>query len=263
MNKLLLFITLISFTNAYAQKLPNMQQASLRAPANVKIDGKANEWDNKFQAYNKATDVFYSLANNNNKLYLVIQAEDEYIIKKMLAGRTIFTISKTDKKIDDNSVTVSYPVVNRKYKPVITYEEMRKAIADNARSVADSLTKLNNKRLSEKHKFIKVKGLKGLDTLISVYNTNGIEAVSNFDNKMIYTYELAIDLKLLGLDINGPARFNYNLKLDQLPAEETPGIKITYDGSGTVIGVDISNVKSFSPSYSIGTDFWGEYTLAK
>lgn len=38
--QLLLFATIV-FANASAQKLPGVQQISLRAPADIKIDGKA------------------------------------------------------------------------------------------------------------------------------------------------------------------------------------------------------------------------------
>ena len=38
---------------AHAQKLPKVQKTSIRAPENIKIDGKANEWDNKYQAFNR------------------------------------------------------------------------------------------------------------------------------------------------------------------------------------------------------------------
>lgn len=40
-----------------AQKLPNLQQSSMRAPANIKIDGKPIEWG-QYQAYNRATEIF-------------------------------------------------------------------------------------------------------------------------------------------------------------------------------------------------------------
>lgn len=35
-----------------AQKLPNIQERSVRAPAGIKIDGKRPEWDNKVEAIN-------------------------------------------------------------------------------------------------------------------------------------------------------------------------------------------------------------------
>jgi hypothetical protein len=57
MKKLqLLLLAVLAFANANAQKLPNVQQVSLRAPANIKIDGKATEWSG-FKALNTATDV--------------------------------------------------------------------------------------------------------------------------------------------------------------------------------------------------------------
>ena len=55
MKKILsILFAVITFT-ATAQKLPNVQATSLRAPANIKIDGKATEWNDKFQAYNHST----------------------------------------------------------------------------------------------------------------------------------------------------------------------------------------------------------------
>ncbi|MEO8886436.1 MAG: hypothetical protein ABI367_10260 [Mucilaginibacter sp.] len=260
----LFFLFVILAISANAQKLPNVQTTSLRAPADIKVDGKATEWK-KFQAYNKATDVYYSLANDKDKLYLVIQATDEYIIKKMLWGQTIVTINATGKKDDIKSIAIGYPVMKRNDRPFINFKEKHEIIKGNARSIteADSFMNINNKRLEEKSKLIKVAGLKDIDSLISVYNADGIKAASAFNNKMVYTYELAVDLKLLGLDVNTPARFYYNIKLDQLSAQDIPGVKISYDNKGNITSFDISNIQSYSPSYSLATDFWGEYTLTK
>jgi len=54
---------------ANAQKLPEVQTVNLRAPAGIKIDGKPTEWDSKFQAYNKSTNAFYTIANDDDNLY--------------------------------------------------------------------------------------------------------------------------------------------------------------------------------------------------
>jgi len=51
-------LLLIASLTVNAQNLPNVQKVSVRAPANIKIDGKASEWDDKFQAFNHATDIF-------------------------------------------------------------------------------------------------------------------------------------------------------------------------------------------------------------
>ncbi|HCN82336.1 MAG TPA: hypothetical protein DIT07_01770, partial [Sphingobacteriaceae bacterium] len=71
----ILYLIIIPVTTS-AQKLPNIQEASLRAPAGIKVDGKATEWNNQFQAYNKATEIFYTISNDDDKLYLAVQATD-------------------------------------------------------------------------------------------------------------------------------------------------------------------------------------------
>ena len=73
-------------TSAQAQKLPNVQKDGVRAPANIRIDGKTTEWDNKFEAYNKATDVFYTISNDDNYLYVTVQATQAAIIRKIIGG---------------------------------------------------------------------------------------------------------------------------------------------------------------------------------
>ena len=268
MKKLFLFVTALIVVNvAIAQKLPNIQTASLRVPANIKVDGKATEWDNQFQAYNKATDVFYTVANDNNKLYLTLQATDEYIIKKILWGRMIFSINRLAKKQDANAITITYPVIDRKERPTINFKEIPKLIEGNMASIAqaDSFSNLANRRLAEKAKMIKVTGVKTLDTLISVYNTDGIKTAIRFDNKMIYTYELAVDLKALGLTANNSDKFYYNLMLAELPIDDRPGINITRAPNGEIMSVSIdkSQTNAGTNIFMYTTDFWGEYALAK
>ena len=52
----IIFLTTLWFASVQAQKLPNKQEISFRAPANVKIDGKATEWGD-FKAYNSAIEL--------------------------------------------------------------------------------------------------------------------------------------------------------------------------------------------------------------
>ncbi len=262
-----LWAILLFTTQAIAQKLPNVQTASLRAPANIRIDGKATEWNNQFQAYNSATDVFYTIANDNDKLYLVLQSNDEYIIKKMIWGRVVFSISRTDKKESDNNITISYPIINFTNRPDINFKDKPKIIEGNPASIAeaDDYMKATNKRFNERSKHIKVTGVKGLDTLIAVYNTDGIQAAGAFDNKMAYTYELAIDLKVLGIDASKANKFFYNVKLNKLGIDDMSEFTIKRGSTGEITGVIVDRSKSTPRSQVIGftNDFWGEYTLAK
>ena len=64
---LTLLVSTISLV-VHAQKLPNKQEISFQAPTNIKIDGKASEWNNQFLAYNNATDIYYTIANDDKNL---------------------------------------------------------------------------------------------------------------------------------------------------------------------------------------------------
>src|ERR1700742_4496861 len=151
--------------SASAQKLPTTQKASLRAPSNTKIDGKATEWDNKFQAYNNATNVFYTLSNDDNNLYLTVQADEQSVINKILRGGITLTIQKSGKKTDKDGMSITYPVFGTD-RPRINFRGMPQIVSGSPVSVkqADSFMYANNKLLAEKSKNIIIRGIKDIDT---------------------------------------------------------------------------------------------------
>jgi len=262
-----------------APKLPNVQQISLRAPDKFKIDGKATEWAGQFQAYNTNDDIFYTLANDDKYLYLTLQATNYTIVNKILGGGVTFTINTSGKKNFKDGVSITYPMINKHDRIWVNSSAMPVIIPGNAASVmqADSFMNNNNLRLGDKSKLIMVTGIKGVDTLISLYNQDGIKAASQFDNKMAYTYELAIDLKKLGLTVNDAQKFTYNIKLggvDMAAAWKDVGITVVFGEGGMPVSVNMDPgtttvVKPNLPykihvvTFTSPTDFWGEYTLAK
>jgi len=260
---------IISFAiTANAQKLPTKQEVSIYAPATIKIDGKATEWDNSFRAYNNATDIFYTLSNDDNNLYLTIQVTNPVIVNKVISGGITFAISSQGKKNKD-AVSITYPVFDKKSKPVLIVADKAKLEqqAANREILPDSIVALNNRSFAERSKMIMVTGIKGMDTLISVYNEDHIKVASAFDNRMAYTYELAISLKNLGIDANGTNKFAYHIILNgdsPLTAKRAtaPG------GASAATTDEISNAKLNAELNQLGrltapTDFWAEYTLAK
>jgi hypothetical protein len=264
-NSCILIITalLLSFISVNAQKLPNIQKVSMRAPANTKIDGKTTEWDNKFQAYNKATDLFYTISNDNNNLYLTIQATDQVIVKRITNGGLSFTINKAYQRNNKNAAIITYPVFDSKNRFIGIFKH--RGDPDSA-PWYDSVMNLNNTRFAAKAKMISVVGIPDIDTLISVYNIDGIKAVALFNNKLSYTCELSVSLKHLGLGLNNVSKFAYQLKIN---AVEQHGITlVTKNGTTTDINIDPSQIESINISAGsrmgqYATDFWGEYTLAK
>lgn len=259
---------LLAASASVAQKLPNVQLTGLRAPAKVKADGKLSEWGD-LQAYNKATQVFYTIANDDNNLYLTVQAKEADIIKKMISGGISLSINSLGKKDAKNSIGITYPhydIVNKPFNAIMADRgEITKDVIQNS-TKADSLMNILNKQIGTRLKMIRVEGIKSMeDNVISVYNNEGIKAVSLFDNQINYTYELVIPLKILKLTAN---KFSYNIKLNgPIPTNAN----VIQSGGGRFYIVEIGGVYSdaipaqapSAVSYYFPTDFWGEYELVK
>ncbi|QKJ28989.1 hypothetical protein HQ865_04210 [Mucilaginibacter mali] len=230
-----------------AQKLPNKQEVSLRAPADMKTDGKLTEWEGKLQAYNTATEIYYAISNDDERLFLTIQCKYRDIVDKILRGGITLSINHIIKKNDPEAVMVTYPVLRGADMSAVTnmFAKMNNEKSE-AHDGPVPVGELNT-LLQNKSKLINIKGIKPItDPAISVYNEEGIKAVSLFDTGLTYTYELAIPLKYLNL----PATpFSYHLKINA--PDETP---LPPNGR-------------FAPPVVITatapTDFWGEYNLAK
>src|SRR5476649_2228117 len=110
MKKLLILLLLIAAYAASAQSLPGVQKVSIRAPTDIKIDGKCTEWSDKFQAYNKATDIYYTLSNDDENLYLTVQAKYHDVSDKILRGGVTLIINHSLSKKDNEHVAITYPV---------------------------------------------------------------------------------------------------------------------------------------------------------
>jgi len=275
--KTLFFAVIITLaTNAaIAQKLPTTQQVSLRAPDKLKIDGKATEWNNQLQAYNKATDIFYTIANDDENIYLVVQAVNPRIVQKIINVGLTFTVSNTGKKNEKENVSFTYPLLDISTGGQILYNAgaMKKSdlapprppnmpVRDDTVKYSlnhtDSLTRIANRLLANNANKIKITGIAEFgDEPISVYNENKIKIAAMFDNGT-YTYELAIPLKYLNLSVNDTKKAAYGIRIDGRLVNPKRGLTTTYiypsRNSGAVdIDLDLNAT----------TDFWAEYTLAK
>jgi hypothetical protein len=278
-----LIILVIAATIGYAQKLPNKQEVSLHAPSNIKIDGKTTEWNNQFQAYNHATDIFYTVSNDDNNLYLTVQATEPEIINKIIGGGITFVVQKSGKKNDKDGVSITYPIFDKKNRPYLRngVAGLQRVISDGGGDVrifksggdikpvkiqSDSAMKVNNKRLGDNSKFIGVTGIKDLDTLISVYNTDGIKAAEAFDTQMAYTYELSVNLNKLGLTVSDAQKIAYHLTINTSSRFGDIKIEIRGVGGGAPspeMEATMAKMNTALGAPSASTDFWGEYTLAK
>lgn len=262
-------LMLLSYLTANAQKLPSVQQASLRAPAIIKIDGNSTEWPKPLQAYNNSTNLFYTMANDDENLYLVIQVTEGVNISKIISAGITLIINKQESNGDKNAFSLTYPIFDVKDRPNINVKDKIKIVPGSTASLrkADSVMQVNNKRLSSKSKFIRVTGFKGMDSLISVYNQDGIKAAELLDNKVVYTYELSIALKQLGLSVDDAAKFAYTIKSNGTKMAAMNGYVITKTEGRVSQMMDIlPGAYTRMPDLQIlisTTDFSGEYTLVK
>ncbi|OCX50531.1 hypothetical protein BEL04_22400 [Mucilaginibacter sp. PPCGB 2223] len=252
----------INLEVAYAQKQPSVQEVGVRAPANIKIDGKLDEWPNKLlSAYNSTSRIYYTIANDDENLYLVVRGFGQRVSRKALEGGLTFTIShstgkKEREKAPDN-VSISFPVPQGekiRFDLLAQQRELPPLMKDTVanRRQIDSLIKVANAVLTARLKEIRVAGIKEIeDTSISVYNTQGIKAKMQFI-LMQPVVEIAIPLKYLGLSTTKPVKFSYNIKLSVPPPPP-----------GFVAGAIADDPPTADEAYLENTtDFWGEYILA-
>jgi hypothetical protein len=256
---ILLFSLSIGSTNA--QKQPQIQEISVRAPENIKIDGKLNEWANPLlNAYNAANRLYYVISNDDKNLYITMRGMGARVARKALEGGLAVTIShslekKTKAKAPGN-VTVMFPVPQEQktiFSIISIVNTLNGLIIDRDslanRKQIDSIVAIANKRIGDAMKEIRVTGVKDIaDSVISVYNTTGIKAAAQFIKRQP-VIEIAIPLKYLGLSIDNPVKFSYNIKLSGLPLGP---------------GVNIDDEMTPDDMYLLAsTDLWGEYILIK
>lgn len=274
---------LFAATAVKAQKLPKVQEISLRAPSNIKIDGRATEWHNQLQAYNRNVEFFYTLSNDDKNLYLTVMVPEREIIKRILNGGLTLTVNRLGKKADKDAPGITFPAfdVNNRFIPrfggglntanmrgenIITDEERTNMVMVGGRvgipltvSQADSLMRDNNRNFPAKATNIGVKGIKNVDSLISVYNTDGIKAAATFDNKGAYTYELALPLKYIPVNPNNPDRLTYRLIINEIvPPPADLSLVNVPNGALKPPTISING-----PPAQAATYFGGEYTLIK
>lgn len=243
----ILLTTALSAT-VYAQKGGNIQEGNLRAPLNIKVDGKLNEWNDDFQAVNKTTLLTYSIANDDNYLYLVLKTADQTASRKITAGGITFTINTANKKKEQDAFKLVYPMISGDAMRGMFQRPGGQGGPGGAPGGAVVVTgfavggppgggmgggrpfQMDSATLATMHKNtidaakeIKLFGFKDIpDSVISVYNEYNIKAALGYDAKGALTYEMAIPLKQLGLTTDSPKEFAYNIKVNGMQMRAMP-----------------------------------------
>ena len=271
-----------------AQKLPNKQERSVWAPPNPKIDGQTDEWNNKFEAYNRATEVFYTIANDDNYIYLIAQAVSPRIAQKILEGGVTFRL--TTNKHNTDWISITFPLISKKDNQPIIYNSQKKRVMakdSNINKVLnDSILLLTNKLLKNNLKHIRINGITGdditdtveinpsnenyflglpmhqkNDRYLLINNNDGIKTAAEFTRSRALNIKFAIPLKFFnskGIKLN---KIWYGVKLNgrmDTNGKLSPGYVVTYKfgQGGKVLSTSDEDLNN-------ATDFSAEYTLAK
>ncbi|MHA4896422.1 hypothetical protein ACXZ1K_16835 [Pedobacter sp. PWIIR3] len=294
LNNILGLVALSGFTlQAQAQKVTELQEVSIYAPQLTKADGKNNEWAESAFSVNKRTSISYLISNDDKNLYLVVKSTDVANNTKIMAGGITFSVNPDGKKKEKESMSLTYPLINRaQFRGGAGGQGGQRRImmggpdgfggggTPPTQKQRDSMMVARQKTQLAQVKEIKIKGFKKTtDTLVSIYNDQGIKAAASIDKDNVFFYEASIPLEQLGLSVEGAKEFAYNVKLNGL---QIPGMDFNRGGDGggggnfggggnrgggggggfggggggPRGGMDFQAL--ISP-----TDFWGKYTLTK
>lgn len=260
--------------NVDAQKLPDIQTAKISAPASVRIDGKIQEWSG-FAAENKRTDLFYTLANDDKNLYLVIKASNNETITKIMVGGISFTINTKGKKKVEDGFTITYPIVarvNAANRPAGQGGQNRQRMGQNrteqTQEQRDSIALAQRKTQLASIKEIKILGFKSIpDSLVSIYNEHGIKAVGKMDEQGAYVYEMAVPFSIMDVNVSEIKEFAYQIKLNGRPEAANFNMRTNAGGGGFGGGnrgnFGGGNANTARQDLMVATDFWGKYIFQK
>jgi hypothetical protein len=184
------------------------------------------------------------------------------VIRKIIAGGITFSVDAGNAA--KQTVAVTYPLFDRKAPPNINLRN-KSAIIANA-ITADSFMMAANRELVSHAKKIMLSGVKNTgDTVLSIYNEEGIAAAGLFNNHADYTYELALPLKYLTVLSGERKVLNYTIKLSGSAYAEGAFFEQIEGGmrvsSPTIRGKDLPAIKDMQ-LIAAPTDMSGTYTLA-
>lgn len=266
-RSVLTLIAVVATIATQAQKLPNKQETSLKAPANVKIDGKPNEWGD-FKAYNSATGLLYTIANDDQNLYMITQTKISGIRDKVWSGGISLIFTKTAGAGQNAVSSLTYSAIPKDRRAII------------ANLMKDSLQDIKaiNSAIAGSVKTIAVKNFEGVnEDVISIYNNYGISAASYMTDKNTYTCEMAIPLKYLKSSNRAQLVIKYTLQANgmsfgnvkvNMNGKEVDGASVSIKLTELINNSDQSQTKTDPGSIPMkelinDTNVSGEYTLVK
>jgi hypothetical protein len=196
---------LANISNAQSNK---SAATTLQAPPkDIVVDADAKKWGDSLRYYNTEKHINYSLANDQDNLYMAIRINDRLDQRKILKAGITFSVDPKGKKKEAFSIT--FPLNVQGATPTLPSAKMEDGEVtqqDREELMRERLTTLRG---------IKVVGFKDIeDDMITTSNTYGIKTAINFDDDGNLVCEAAIPLKFFHVDDPSKNEWAFNFKIN-------------------------------------------------
>lgn len=203
-----------------AQSAPGTGKLS-RPPAQVIVDGDLKDWGDSLRYYNEEKKLYYTLANDQENLYLAVRFNDRTEQERVVRAGLTLGINTKGKKKDVYSIT--FPVADAS-----SMEDMKSRMSEMQDQMANGpgpadreemrrarLTKLRN---------IKVTGFKDVENeIITTSNTYGFKTALDYDADGNLVYEAAIPLKFFDANDIAKSEWAFDIKINGLTRPSSGG----------------------------------------
>jgi hypothetical protein len=181
------------------------------APGKITIDGNLNDWGDSLRYYNPEKKLNYTLANDQQNLYLAIRFNDRTEQERIMRAGLTWSVNPKGKKKDAYSLTFPVAEQNGVQIPALPKPEGDDTPEQHERMNRDEMRKARLTQLRN----MKVTGFKDIDyDIITTTNSYGFKAALNFDEEGNLIYEAAIPLKFFEADDIAKNEWAFNIKVN-------------------------------------------------
>ncbi|HEY4326601.1 MAG TPA: hypothetical protein VGN20_21630 [Mucilaginibacter sp.] len=198
-------LLLINISNAQTNKSgTNTLQAP---PTNIAIDGDVKKWGDSLRYYNTEKHINYSIANDQDNVYMAIRITDRLDQRKIIKSGITFSVDPKGKKKETFSIT--FPLNVQGGAPALPSPK-----AEDGEVTKQDREELMRERITTL-RGIKVVGFKDIeDDMITTSNTYGIKTAINYDDDGNLVCEAAIPLKFFHSDDPAKNEWAFNFKIN-------------------------------------------------
>jgi len=197
-------------------------------PPGITIDGDLKDWGDSLRFYNSDKQLYYTLANDQDNLYMAIRINDRsQQIRVLRAGLTLSIDTRGKKK---ESFSITFPVGDLSQNdPAQSAADLQAAGGDVTQENRDELMRARLTKLRE----IRVSGFKDIEgETITTSNTYGIKTAIDYDKDGYLVYEAAIPLKFFHADDLAKNEWAFNFKINGITRQGQNPNNPDQDGPG-------------------------------